>query len=103
MISGVSLTEARTMAKKPKKPRKSTALIRAADAPPDATRLFADVRGLIEAGKAAVAQTVNSALVLLYWNIGDRIRREILGEKRALYGEEIVSTLSRQLTEEYGK
>src|SRR5581483_1432151 len=43
-----------------------------------------------------------SALVLLYWRIGKRIRQDILKEKRAEYGEEIVATLSRQLTEEYG-
>lgn len=40
--------------------------------------------------------------MLLYWRIGARIRRDILGQARADYGEQIVSTLSRQLTEEYG-
>jgi hypothetical protein len=42
-------------------------------------------------------------MVLLYWAVGDRIRREILGEKRAAYGEPIVSTLSRQLATGYGR
>ncbi|MBL8238684.1 MAG: hypothetical protein JNM66_14765 [Bryobacterales bacterium] len=64
--------------------------------------LTADIRGLIEAVRLRVAQTVNAELVLLYWQIGDRIRRDILGQTRAGYGEEIVSTLSRQLTGEYG-
>ncbi len=35
--------------------------------------------------------------------IGSRIRQDILKEKRAEYGKEIVVTLSRQLTVEYGK
>jgi len=42
-------------------------------------------------------------MVALYWGVGDRIRREILGERRASYGEQIVSTVSRQLTVGYGR
>ena len=34
--------------------------------------------------------------------VGKRIRQDVLKEKRAEYGEEIVATLSQQLTEEYG-
>jgi hypothetical protein len=45
---------------------------------------------------------VNAALVLLYWGIGDRIRRDILKENRAEYGEQIVPALSAQLTAEFG-
>jgi hypothetical protein len=39
---------------------------------------------------------------MLYWQIGKRINEEILKGKRARYGEEIVSSLSRQLIHEYG-
>src|SRR5262249_38229812 len=49
-----------------------------------------------------VAQAVNSALVLLYWQVGHRIRTEILQEMRADYGEQIVPTLSAQLSAEFG-
>jgi hypothetical protein len=45
-----------------------------------------------------VAQAVNSALVLHYWQVGRRIRTDILDSKRAAYRAEIVSTLSRQLS-----
>ncbi|OIO09120.1 MAG: hypothetical protein AUJ52_06845 [Elusimicrobia bacterium CG1_02_63_36] len=38
-----------------------------------------------------------------YWTIGNRVRREILGEKRAAYGKAIVHALSGQLTVEYGQ
>ena len=48
------------------------------------------------------AQAVNSALVLLYWQIGRRIRTEVLHAKRAAYGEEICSTLSNELAAEFG-
>ena len=64
--------------------------------------LAADLRALIEATRLRVARTVNAELVMLYWQIGNRIRRDILGEVRADYGDQIVSTLSRQLTAEYG-
>src|SRR5271157_2126887 len=68
-----------------------------------ADRLLGDVRALIEAAREQTARAVNSALVGLYWNIGTRIRQDILREKRARYGEEIVATLSRQLTAEFGR
>ncbi|MHB8902509.1 MAG: DUF1016 N-terminal domain-containing protein, partial [Thermoguttaceae bacterium] len=50
-----------------------------------------------------VAQTVNAGLVTLYWHIGRRIRQEVLGEERAEYGRQILSTLSKELTAEYGR
>jgi hypothetical protein len=57
---------------------------------------------MIEAGRKRAAQVVNSGQALLYWTIGQRIRQEVLQEKRAGYGQPIVSTLSKQLTVEYG-
>lgn len=39
----------------------------------------------------------------MYWGVGDRLRREVLGEKRAAYGKRIVSTVSRQLVADYGR
>jgi len=64
--------------------------------------LLADLRQLITQARPDVARQVNSALVLLYWRVGRRIRRDILKEKRAEYGERIVATLSQQLTQEFG-
>jgi predicted nuclease of restriction endonuclease-like (RecB) superfamily len=40
---------------------------------------------------------------MTHWQVGHRIRREILKEKRAGYGEEIVSSLSGQLRAEFGR
>jgi hypothetical protein len=59
--------------------------------------LLKDLRDLIVEARQDVARQVNSALVLLYWHIGERIQRDILKEKRAGYGEKIVATLSQQL------
>ena len=64
--------------------------------------LIADIRRMIEETRSAVAVTVNVGLTALNWRIGRRIAQEILKGKRAEYGETIVSTLSRQLTKDYG-
>ncbi len=64
--------------------------------------LLDEVRDLIRQTRENIAQAVNSALVLLYWQIGYRIRKEILKDGRAPYGDEILSTLSNKLAGEFG-
>jgi hypothetical protein len=66
-------------------------------------RLFHEVRSLIESARLQVAHAVNKGLVLLYWDIGRRIRRELLQDKRASYGEKILPTLSAKLVPKYGE
>jgi DUF1016 N-terminal domain len=68
-----------------------------------AAPLLVDLRGLIDRARQQVAQAANSALTLLYWQMGERIRRDLLKDERAEYGEQIVSTLSTQLVREYGQ
>jgi predicted nuclease of restriction endonuclease-like (RecB) superfamily len=65
--------------------------------------LLGELRQLIEAAREQTARAVNSTLVTMYWQIGKRIREDVLNEQRAGYGDEIVSTLSKQLIAEYGK
>ncbi|MFZ1800788.1 MAG: PDDEXK nuclease domain-containing protein [Chitinophagaceae bacterium] len=65
-------------------------------------QLLNDVGHLIEESRQNVAQTVNSSLTVLYWKIGSRINSEVLQNKRAEYGKQIVATVSRQLIEKYG-
>ena len=66
------------------------------------TTLFKTVKGLIQASKQHIAVFVNAEMSMLYWKIGRVVRREILDERRAEYGKQIVATLSRQLEAEYG-
>jgi hypothetical protein len=66
-------------------------------------RLVADLRQLIQNAREGVTQVVNSALVLVYWEIGHRIRRDVLQNRRAEYGEEILPTLSAKLVPEFGQ
>ena len=61
-----------------------------------------DIRKLIESARGRVATYANAELTMLYWKVGERIRREILQEKRAEYGQEILLTLSAKLASDYG-
>ena len=88
------------MEKKISKKSKQSPIIETGEA---ANRLFENIRPLIEETRARVAQTVNAGLIQMNWNIGKLINAEILNNKRAEYGKEIISTLSRQLMAVYGK
>jgi len=65
--------------------------------------LIKDLRQIIEQARGQVAATANYAQTMMYWHIGERINREVLGNQRAEYGKQIVSQVSTQLQEEYGK
>ena len=65
--------------------------------------LLADIRALIAEARRQTTVAVNMGLTLLYWPIGQRIHREVLGSERAAYGEQIVVTVSRQLVADYGR
>lgn len=65
-------------------------------------QLVKDIVFLIEESKSQLAQAVNSTLTILYWRIGKRINDDILGNKRADYGKQVISSLAAQLVREYG-
>jgi predicted nuclease of restriction endonuclease-like (RecB) superfamily len=65
--------------------------------------LAAEIRQMIQAARHQVAQMVNAGLTMLYWQIGTRIRQDILKEKRAEYGKEILRALSAKLAPEFGR
>ena len=68
------------------------------------TALYAEVRTVLLTARAQVQQTVNSAMVLAYWQIGQLIvEHEQGGEARAAYGKQVLASLSRQLKAEFGK
>jgi len=73
-------------------------LIQGFEADEGASRLLHSLRDLIQNARRQAAIAVNIGLTVLYWRLGDRIRREVLGSERAGYGEQIVATLSHQLS-----
>ena len=87
------------------KPSRRTQLARLTSPAKPARRrgLLADVRDLILQAREGVARTVDAGLALHYWQVGRRIRQDVLREQRAEYGEKIVVSLSRQLEREFGR
>lgn len=71
--------------------------------PQNISNLFSEIKLLIEEARQAVAVTLNAATTLLYWNIGERVNKDLLWNKWAQYGKEVVKSLSSKLTKEYGK
>jgi hypothetical protein len=68
----------------------------------DVPALVRDLGALIDDARKGVAVTANAALTTLYWQVGRRIHGEILHERRAEYGGQIVSAVGRQLQARYG-
>lgn len=67
------------------------------------TDLFDELSILVEQTQQQVIVQNNSSLTLLFWEIGFRINDTILQNKRAEYGKQIVSALSVQLENKYGR
>jgi predicted nuclease of restriction endonuclease-like (RecB) superfamily len=66
--------------------------------------LAADVVALIEAGRAAAARSVNTAMTTTYWHVGRVIvEREQRGARRAEYGAALLQRLSETLIARYGR
>ena len=68
---------------------------------PDA--LFGEIKDLIQSAKQRAAVAVNAELTMLYWQVGERINREILKGERADYGKQIVASLAKSLTAQFGR
>lgn len=64
--------------------------------------LLSDLRQIIDTAKGHVASTANYELTMMYWHIGERINRDVLGNERAEYGKQIVSQVATQLQSIYG-
>lgn len=73
------------------------------DLAPATAALALDIGRMIESARAQVTRTANAALTTLYWQIGTRIREDVLNEQRAEYGAEIVAALGRQLGARFGR
>jgi hypothetical protein len=65
--------------------------------------IFEEISDLIKKAKENVYIAINSELVLLYWNIGEKIKTGILRNQKPEYGKQVVNKLSKKLTIEFGK
>ena len=66
-------------------------------------KLYNDVADLIESAKVKVVSHVNTEFVILNWNIGNRIKTELLDNKKPDYGKKVIKNLSKRLIEKYGR
>ncbi len=66
--------------------------------------LFDNIKKLLQDARKSVVQSINSTMVYTYFEIGGMIvEDQQKGKERAEYGKETLKTLSKQLTEEFGK
>ena len=67
------------------------------------TALLEDLRSLILSARQRISVVANSTTTLLYWHLGQRLLKENLQNQRAAYGKQILATVSRELTAEFGR
>ena len=70
---------------------------------PESQLLYTDVCHIIDETRTRVAVYVNAEVCHTNWLIGKRIKEDILYNKRAEYGKQVVKELSQRLSERYGK
>ena len=65
--------------------------------------LYNDACVIIEQAKIVAYKSVDEILIKRNWLLGMRIQHEVLKDQRAEYGEQVIKTLAKDLTEKYGK
>jgi predicted nuclease of restriction endonuclease-like (RecB) superfamily len=66
-------------------------------------QLYTDICELIENTRQRVATTANAEICIMHWQIGKRIKEDVLFSKRAGYGKQIIKNLAEKLMVKYGK
>lgn len=68
------------------------------------TNFVNDIKALINEARHHVVRSVNTAMVITYWEIGRRIvEEEQNGSNRAEYGKYLIENLAKELTADFGK
>ncbi len=65
--------------------------------------LYYDVCSIIENAKCRLATYANTEICMTNWYVGSRIKEDVLKNKRAEYGKEVLKVLAEKLTQKYGK
>ncbi len=61
-----------------------------------------NISDMISTARKGVFQAVNTEHVMLNWNIGKKLRIEVLKNEKAEYGKLLITTLSKNLSLRYG-
>ena len=83
--------------------KRTKSVATADDAQIDEHSLFASVAAIIETRKSRASAYANREVTLMYWEIGRHVGSVLFDGERAAYGKKVFSTLSKKLTERYGK
>ena len=67
------------------------------------TNYLKQITDIINNARNRVETTVNSELVILYWNVGKIIKTQILRDDKPEYGKSVIRNLSQELVSEYGR
>ena len=70
---------------------------------PGVDTLHRELTALIASSRQRLAVAVNAELTLLYWSIGQRLSREVLGGDRAAYGIRVIEQIGTRLTADFGR
>lgn len=65
--------------------------------------LITDACVIIDQAQSAAYRSINEILIKRNWLLGMRIHSAVLNDKRAEYGEQVVTSLAEKLTVKYGK
>lgn len=65
--------------------------------------LFNDACVIIEQARTVAYKSVDEILIKRNWLLGMRIQHEVLKDKRAEYGEQVIKRLAKDLSVNYGK
>ena len=65
--------------------------------------LIQDACTIIDQAQATAYRQVNETLIKRNWLLGMRIQHEVLKDKRAEYGQQVVKNLAQSLLERYGR
>jgi len=83
--------------------RNADLIPRSGDNSPEEIALYSDVRNMIAEARKRAYVAINTEAIMVNWRVGTRIRTDILKNKRAEYGKQIIAKLAFRLTEEFGR
>jgi hypothetical protein len=65
--------------------------------------ILSDIHEIIIGSKTKIAKVLSSSMMILYWRIGERIKKDIIKLERAEDGKKVIRNLSVNLSAEHGK
>jgi predicted nuclease of restriction endonuclease-like (RecB) superfamily len=64
--------------------------------------LYTDICSLIETTRYRVATVANAEIIMMHWQIGKRIKDDVLYNQRATYGKQVLKNLAVKIRDRYG-